>query len=141
MLRPYAPLTFAAPVMQPFRHGVSEIRDLARAFGLEPAGGSGVGHDHCSDNGIHRFGSRVVGYDGRERGGCARRNERTEPTIAFIYNGKLIDTGTEKFGALVGDRARIGANAVIAPGAVLLSGTIVSRLALVDQAIILETAP
>ena len=63
------------------------------------------------------------------------RNEYAEPTVSFIYNGKRIDTGTEKFGALVGDRTRIGANAVIAPGAILVCGTIVKRLGLIDQGV------
>jgi len=62
------------------------------------------------------------------------RNEWADPTIWFTYGGKSIETGAEKFGALVGDRTRIGANAVIAPGAILAPGTIVTRLSLVDQA-------
>jgi NDP-sugar pyrophosphorylase family protein len=62
------------------------------------------------------------------------RNEWADPTIWFTYGGRPIETGAEKFGALVGDRSRIGANAVIAPGAILAPGTIVTRLSLVDQA-------
>ena len=61
------------------------------------------------------------------------RNERPDPAISFTYRGERIDTGVEKFGALVGDRTRIGANAVIAPGAILAPATIVKRLSLVDQ--------
>jgi bifunctional UDP-N-acetylglucosamine pyrophosphorylase / glucosamine-1-phosphate N-acetyltransferase len=61
------------------------------------------------------------------------RNERDNPAISFVHNGRLIETGVIKFGALVGDHTRIGANAVIAPGAILAPATIVSRLALVDQ--------
>jgi bifunctional UDP-N-acetylglucosamine pyrophosphorylase / glucosamine-1-phosphate N-acetyltransferase len=61
------------------------------------------------------------------------RNERSNPAISFIHNGQMIATGATKFGALVGDRTRIGANAVIAPGAILAPATIVNRLALVDQ--------
>jgi UDP-N-acetylglucosamine diphosphorylase / glucose-1-phosphate thymidylyltransferase / UDP-N-acetylgalactosamine diphosphorylase / glucosamine-1-phosphate N-acetyltransferase / galactosamine-1-phosphate N-acetyltransferase len=61
------------------------------------------------------------------------RNERDHPAISLVHNGHLIETGVTKFGALVGDRTRIGANAVIAPGAILAPATIVSRLALVDQ--------
>jgi acetyltransferase-like isoleucine patch superfamily enzyme len=45
----------------------------------------------------------------------------------------MIDTGVSKFGALVGDGSRIGANAVIAPGALLERGSIVGRLQLIDQ--------
>src|SRR5690554_5110216 len=47
------------------------------------------------------------------------RNEMTDPKILIKYNGKMIDTGSVKFGALVGDACRIGSNAVIAPGALL----------------------
>ncbi len=43
------------------------------------------------------------------------------------------DTGRIKFGALIGDHCRIGANAVLSPGTILKPGTIVPRLALVDQ--------
>jgi bifunctional N-acetylglucosamine-1-phosphate-uridyltransferase/glucosamine-1-phosphate-acetyltransferase GlmU-like protein len=43
------------------------------------------------------------------------------------------DTGRMKFGALIGDHSRIGANAVLSPGTALEPGTIVPRLALVDQ--------
>jgi len=61
------------------------------------------------------------------------RNERADPAIRFSVNGEWISTGVEKFGALLGDGVRIGANAVIAPGALLTAGSIVPRLALVDQ--------
>ncbi|HEY1795118.1 MAG TPA: DapH/DapD/GlmU-related protein [Stellaceae bacterium] len=43
------------------------------------------------------------------------------------------DIGRAKFGALIGDRCRIGANAVLSPGTILKPGTIVPRLTLVDQ--------
>jgi bifunctional UDP-N-acetylglucosamine pyrophosphorylase / glucosamine-1-phosphate N-acetyltransferase len=61
------------------------------------------------------------------------RNEQENPAISFTHKGQLIETGVIKFGALVGDRSKIGANAVIAPGAILAPATIVGRLALVDQ--------
>jgi carbonic anhydrase/acetyltransferase-like protein (isoleucine patch superfamily) len=50
-----------------------------------------------------------------------------------MHRGQRIETGAEKFGALVGDRTKIGCNAVIAPGAILAPDTIVKRLSLVDQ--------
>lgn len=62
-----------------------------------------------------------------------RRNERPHSTVSFIHDGMTVDTRAYKFGAVVGDHTRIGANAVIAPGAVLPRGTVVERLALVDQ--------
>jgi UDP-N-acetylglucosamine diphosphorylase / glucose-1-phosphate thymidylyltransferase / UDP-N-acetylgalactosamine diphosphorylase / glucosamine-1-phosphate N-acetyltransferase / galactosamine-1-phosphate N-acetyltransferase len=62
------------------------------------------------------------------------RNEKPEKAIWFQYRGKRIETGVEKFGAVIGDNVRIGANAVIAPGAAIEQSTIVRRLELIDQA-------
>lgn len=61
------------------------------------------------------------------------RNERADKRIIIRGDFGVIDTGVDKFGALVGDDSRIGANAVIAPGAILAPRTIVRRLELVDQ--------
>jgi NDP-sugar pyrophosphorylase family protein len=68
------------------------------------------------------------------------RNERDDPFISFIHMGKRIETGAKKFGALVGDRTKIGANAVVAPGAILAPGTVVKRLSLIDQAAAVDVA-
>jgi len=61
------------------------------------------------------------------------RNERAATEIRVAIDGARLHTGVEKFGALVGDRSRIGANAVLAPGTILKPDSIVARLALVDQ--------
>ena len=61
------------------------------------------------------------------------RNELKDKSILIARHGSTIATGVEKFGALIGDEVRIGANAVIAPGAFLDPKTIVHRLELVDQ--------
>lgn len=66
------------------------------------------------------------------------RNEWADPTISFIHRGKRIETSAAKFGALVGDRTKVGANAVIAPGAILAPATIVRRLSLIDQGVAAE---
>jgi NDP-sugar pyrophosphorylase family protein len=92
-------------------------------------GGSTLAH-------FNFVGDSVLGRDVNLEAGSIianYRNERADSTISFIHRGKRIETGTEKFGALVGDRTRIGANAVIAPGAILAPATIVKRLSLVDQ--------
>lgn len=65
------------------------------------------------------------------------RNERTNKEIRSRIDGRLAPTGVKKFGALIGDDTRIGANAVIAPGAIISPRQIVPRLALLDQ----ETEP
>ncbi|WPP00929.1 transferase [Pseudomonas sp. HR96] len=61
------------------------------------------------------------------------RNEMDGADIRVRYGDAVIETGVSKFGALVGDGCKIGANAVIAPGAVLPVDGRVKRLELVDQ--------
>jgi len=61
------------------------------------------------------------------------RNELDNKEIQIFNSDKLIKTGIQKFGALLGDDCRIGANAVIAPGALILQKSVVGRLALIDQ--------
>lgn len=58
---------------------------------------------------------------------CNHRNERADTQVLVRLPGGLHRTGCDKFGAVVGDRCRIGANAVIAPGALLARGTVVPR--------------
>jgi len=60
-------------------------------------------------------------------------NERPDQKIAIHIGGESIPTGVLKFGALIGDHSRIGANAVLSPGTVLPPHTVVARLGLIDQ--------
>ena len=60
-------------------------------------------------------------------------NERQDKQINVLYNGNLIATGATKFGSLVGDDSKIGANAVLSPGTLLEPGSVVARLTLVQQ--------
>jgi NDP-sugar pyrophosphorylase family protein len=60
-------------------------------------------------------------------------NERQDKTISIYYEGKTIPMNTKKFGALVGDHTKVGANAVLSPGTILLPKSIVKRLELIDQ--------
>jgi len=60
-------------------------------------------------------------------------NERAEQAITVRVGGRSIRTGVVKFGALIGDHSRVGANAVLSPGTVLAPRTVVARLGLVDQ--------
>jgi NDP-sugar pyrophosphorylase family protein len=63
---------------------------------------------------------------------CNYRNERAEKGVNVRVNDILQPTGCDKFGALLGDGSRLGANAVVAPGGLLLPGTVVRRLSLYD---------
>jgi NDP-sugar pyrophosphorylase family protein len=60
-------------------------------------------------------------------------NDRENKIIEVMIDGKKINTGIEKFGALVGDNSKIGANAVLSPGTILPPNSIVSRLSLIAQ--------
>ena len=60
-------------------------------------------------------------------------NERIDKRIHVSFQNQVIDTGLDKFGALVGDNSRIGANGVLSPGTILTKNAIVKRLELVEQ--------
>ena len=68
-------------------------------------------------------------------------NERLDKKIRVLIKNKLIETGIEKFGALVGDDTKIGANAVLSPGTLLSPKSIVRRLELVDQSVLNNSFP
>ena len=85
---------------------------------------------------LNFVGDSVVGAGVNVEAGAMfanRWNERADKSIAVRGPDGPIATGAVKFGALVGDRCRIGANAVLSPGTVLPPGSIVRRLELVDQ--------
>jgi len=58
-------------------------------------------------------------------------NERVDKMISMKIDNREIKTGVEKFGALIGDDCKIGANAVLSPGTILKKSTIVGRLQLI----------
>ena len=81
-------------------------------------------------------GDSVIGQDVNLEAGVVLANhfnERVDKRIFVRIDGHTVDTGLTKFGAVLGDGARLGANAVTSPGTLLLPRTIVPRLALVDQ--------
>ncbi|RYE97849.1 MAG: transferase [Oxalobacteraceae bacterium] len=85
---------------------------------------------------LNFVGDSIIGSDVNIEAGAMvanYRNELEDKEIRIEHEDKIIYTGVIKFGALIGDRTRIGANAVIAPGAILAPGTRVGRLELVDQ--------
>jgi UDP-N-acetylglucosamine diphosphorylase / glucose-1-phosphate thymidylyltransferase / UDP-N-acetylgalactosamine diphosphorylase / glucosamine-1-phosphate N-acetyltransferase / galactosamine-1-phosphate N-acetyltransferase len=82
------------------------------------------------------IGNSIVGQNTNFEAGsiCANHyNERYNKTIYVNYNGQSIDTKTEKFGSLIGDNSKVGANAVLSPGTILQMNTIVKRLELIEQ--------
>ncbi|WP_117882850.1 DapH/DapD/GlmU-related protein [Aureibaculum luteum] len=85
---------------------------------------------------LNYIGNSIIGRNVNfEAGSIAANhyNERTKKRIYVSFNNKIIDTGLEKFGALVGDNSRIGANGVLSPGTLLEKDSIVKRLELIEQ--------
>jgi len=81
-------------------------------------------------------GNSIIGQNINFEAGsiCANHyNERQDKNIFVTQNGNVIDTKTEKFGSLVGDNSKIGANAVLSPGTILEKCSIVKRLELIEQ--------
>lgn len=60
-------------------------------------------------------------------------NEFKNKKIQVLINDSIIATNVSKFGSLLGDESRIGANSVLNPGTILKSNSIVGRLVHVDQ--------
>jgi UDP-N-acetylglucosamine diphosphorylase / glucose-1-phosphate thymidylyltransferase / UDP-N-acetylgalactosamine diphosphorylase / glucosamine-1-phosphate N-acetyltransferase / galactosamine-1-phosphate N-acetyltransferase len=60
-------------------------------------------------------------------------NELEEKEISVLIKGQVIKTGSTKFGGLIGDNVKIGANAVLSPGTLLDPNAIVNRLELIRQ--------
>ena len=93
----------------------------------------------CARTAIAHFnyiGNSLIGADVNFEAGSITANhfnERADKSISVLVDGRRVPTGVTKFGAVVGDGCRIGANAVLSPGTILLPGTVVGRLQLVDQ--------
>jgi len=96
----------------------------------------------CSNTAIAHFnyiGNSIIGRNiNFEAGSIAANhyNERTNKKISVLYDSQVIETNSDKFGSLVGDNSRIGANAVLSPGTILVKNSIVKRLELIEQVVL-----
>lgn len=82
------------------------------------------------------IGDSILGSDVNFEAGAItanHHNDKPEKRIYVYHNAQIIDTGVDKFGSLIGDHSKIGANAVLSPGTILPANSIVKRLELVDQ--------
>ncbi|MCP4402540.1 MAG: LpxA family transferase [bacterium] len=85
---------------------------------------------------LNYVGNSLIGSDVNLEAGVVLANhfnERRQKNISILDAETVIETGVAKFGALVGDGTKIGANAVTTPGTILKKQSIVSRLTLVNQ--------
>ncbi len=99
----------------------------------------------CNNSSIAHFnfiGDSIIGsFVNIEAGAITANhfNERKNKEIQVIFKGELINTLIEKFGSLIGDHSKIGANAVLSPGTLLPKNTVVKRLELIEQVVDFET--
>lgn len=90
----------------------------------------------CSTAHFNYVGNSLVGSHVNMEAGSVianHYNERSNKMVSVAHHSEIIITGVEKFGALVGDRSKIGANAVLSPGTLLMPDSVVKRLELVEQ--------
>lgn len=72
------------------------------------------------------IGDSILGHKAHLGAGVKISNIKLVPgNISVAMDGKLFDTGLRKFGALLGDGAEVGCNAVLNPGTILGPGAIV----------------
>ncbi|MGH8024780.1 MAG: DapH/DapD/GlmU-related protein [Limisphaerales bacterium] len=71
-------------------------------------------------------GDSILGYKAHLGAGAKLSNVKVFPgNIAVEINGKRVDTGLRKFGALLGDGAEVGCNAVLNPGSIAGRGAVI----------------
>ncbi len=102
--------------------------------------GSEIKQAFISDNTavahFNYIGNSLIGQNINFEAGsiCANHyNERKIKNISVVYKDNIINTHSDKFGSLLGDNSRVGANAVLSPGTILEKNTIVKRLQLIEQ--------
>lgn len=94
-----------------------------------------IGHNSAMAH-FNYIGDSIIGNSVNFEAGALianHYNERSDRTIWVQVNGISTNTGINKFGALVGDNSKIGANAVLSPGTILHKGSLVNRLQLIEQ--------
>jgi NDP-sugar pyrophosphorylase family protein len=82
--------------------------------------------NHATAPHFNYVGDSILGYKAHLGAGVKLSNFKVTPgNINVEIDGKRIDTGLRKFGALLGDNSDIGCNAVLNPGSIIGRGSIV----------------
>lgn len=85
---------------------------------------------------LNYVGNSIIGEDVNLEAGAVLANhfnERKDKIITVVVDGEKVNTQATKFGSLLGNGCRIGANAVLNPGTILKNHSIVGRLTHIDQ--------
>ncbi len=87
---------------------------------------------------LNYVGNSIIGEDVNLEAGSILANHFNEfknKKIQVMIDHKIHETNITKFGSLIGDESRIGANSVLNPGTILKKKSIIGRLVHVDQLI------
>ena len=77
--------------------------------------------DDCEVPHFNYVGDSILGYKAHLGAGVILSNVRLDRRNVVVTrpDGEMVDTGLEKFGAIVGDGSEIGCNSVLSPGSVI----------------------
>ena len=80
----------------------------------------------CQVPHFNYVGDSILGHKAHLGAGVILSNFKSlKGNVAVQHDGKKIDTGLRKFGALLGDRADIGCNSVLNPGSIIGRGSVI----------------
>jgi UDP-N-acetylglucosamine diphosphorylase / glucose-1-phosphate thymidylyltransferase / UDP-N-acetylgalactosamine diphosphorylase / glucosamine-1-phosphate N-acetyltransferase / galactosamine-1-phosphate N-acetyltransferase len=76
--------------------------------------------NNCEVPHFNYVGDSILGYKAHLGAGVVLSNVKViKGNVTVDWDGQRIDTGLRKFGALIGDHAQIGCNAVLNPGSIV----------------------
>lgn len=82
--------------------------------------------NHCTVPHFSYVGDSIFGYKAHLGAGVKISNIKLMPgNITLHWEGKRMDTGLRKFGAILGDRTDVGCNTVLNPGSILMRQAVV----------------
>ena len=82
--------------------------------------------NHASAPHFNYVGDSILGHKAHLGAGVKISNVKLlEGNVLVEVNGKPVDTGLRKFGALIGDGAEVGCNAVLNPGSIIGRASVV----------------
>ena len=91
---------------------------------------SAVLFNGCQVPHFNYVGDSILGYKAHLGAGVVLSNVKSlKGNVTVTHDGQKLDTGLRKFGALVGDAAEIGCNAVLNPGSIIGRNAVVYPLA------------
>jgi NDP-sugar pyrophosphorylase family protein len=80
----------------------------------------------CQVPHFNYVGDSILGWQAHLGAGVILSNVKSLPgNVTVLVNGEPFDTGLRKFGALLGDGAEVGCNAVLNPGSVVGRGAVI----------------